>query len=178
MLRYKDNQQRKSMTKFLLFLSLFIHFIPLVSQNSANIPNWVFNSKYYNNPQFAVGISDPDMDSVAAFEQAKMRALINYGIFNNGQYGSLTSVAIGNEQENIHDVTSIETILYISLIKGNFTVSDSIQIEKKEFSKYNECYVLLKKCSSKNKHSSVFQYSLVRRTGFQKENNIFPVFID
>ncbi|MEN8119223.1 MAG: hypothetical protein ABFS35_02705 [Bacteroidota bacterium] len=163
---------------YIFLLVQLIHLSALLSQNSKMIPAWVFDIKNYNNDQFAVGISDPDMDSITAFEQAKMRALINYGIFNNGQYGSLTSIAIGNEQENIYDATSIETILYSSLIKGNFKVSDSIQIEKKEFTKYNECCVLLKKCSSKIEQTSVFQYSLVRRTGFQKENNIFPVFID
>jgi len=118
------------------------------------------------------------MDSIAAFEQAKMRAFINYGIFNNAQYGSLTSIVIGNEQENSYDATSIETILYNSHIKGNFIIADSIQLERKIFTIYNECCVLLKNFSSKNENTSVFKYSLVRRTGFQKENNIFPVFID
>jgi len=165
--------------KISIFLIVqLIHLSALFGQNSEIIPSWVFDSKYYNNDQFAVGISDPDMDSITAFEHAKMRALINYGIFNNGQYSSLTSVAIGNEQENTYDATSIETILYSSFIKGKFTLSDSIQVEKKDFTKYNECCVLLKKSSSEIRQSSVFQYSLVRRTGFQKENNIFPVFID
>ena len=165
--------------KISIFLLIqLIQFSTLFSQSPETIPAWVFSIKYYNNDQYAVGISDPDMDSVAAFEQAKMRALINYGIFNTCQYGSLTSVAIGNEQENTYDATTIETILYSSLLKGNFRVSDSIHVEKKEFTKYNECCVLLKKSSSKNEQKSVFQYSLVRRTGFQKENNIFPVFID
>ncbi len=126
----------------LLFIQL-IYLSVLYSQNSASLPNWVFDLKYYNNSQFAIGISDPDMDSITAFEQAKLRALINYGIFNNAQYGSLTSIVIGNEQENSYDATSIETILYNSHINGSFIVANSIQLEKKIFKKYNECCVLL-----------------------------------
>ena len=83
----------------ILFIQL-IYISVLYSQNSASFPAWIFESKYYNNTLYAVGISDPDLDSTAAFEQARLRALINYGIFNDCQYNSLTSVAIGNQQEN------------------------------------------------------------------------------
>ncbi len=164
-------------TTFVLFIQL-IYFSVLYSQNSASFPAWVFNSEYYNSSNYSVGISDPDMDSISAFKQAKIRALINYGIFNNSKYSSLTSVAMVNGQEKIQDATSIETILYTSIIKGAFEIPDSIQIEKKEFTRYNECCVLIKNTSSVNKHDISFNYTIIRRTGFQKENNIFPVFID
>jgi len=165
--------------KISIFLIVqLINFSALYSQNSKSIPVWVFNSKYYNNPQYAVGISDPGIDSLMAYEQATIRALINNEILNKSQYGSLTSVAIGNMQENMFDANSIETILYTSIIKGKFDQQDSIQLVKKEFTKYNECCVLFKKLPFKNSNKKTLTYSIVRRTGFEKESNLFSVFID
>ncbi len=166
------------MRSFLFSVLLFLSFTQLFSQKESSFPAWIFEKTYYGSKQYAVGISDPNMDSIAAFKQATQRALINYGIFNNCKYSSLTTIAIGNEQENTFDATSIETILYTSIIKGNFEISDSVQLEKKEFTQYDECCVLLKKISENSGYKTSFSYSIIRRTGFQKENNIFPVFID
>ncbi len=167
------------MKSYLFSLVLILSSLQLFCQKqSTALPKWVFDLAFYSSNQYTVGISDPDMDSVSAFEQAKLRALINYGIFNDSKYSSLTSIAIGNQQVNSNNATGIETILYTSIIKGDIEMSDSIQIEKKEFTQYNECCVLVKKVPFKNTNTGIFNYSIVRKTGFQKENNMFPVFID
>jgi len=155
-----------------------MHLTVLFSQKQAYFPVWILDSKFYNSNEYSIGISDPDLDSTKAFEQAKLRAIVNYSIFNNSQYGSLTSVIIGNEQEVSNSATTIETILYTSIIKGNTDYADLFQVEKKEFTTNNECCILLKKQTHNNLNINHLSYNIIKRCGFQKENKLFPVFID
>ena len=165
--------------KIALFILIqLIHLSVLFSQNPASFPSWVFNGKNYNSLQYAVGISDPDMDSTLAFEQAKIRALVNYSMFHNSQYASLSSISIGNQQSSSYNAEGIETILFSSILKGSFAIPDSMRIVKKAISKYHEYCVLINELPDTASSSKSGNYTIIRRTGFQKENMRFLVVSD
>jgi len=162
---------------FLIFI-LLSYLSVLHSQDNTNIPAWVLNVKNYNSQEYAVGISDPDMDSTIAFEQAKIRALINYSIFHNNQYASLSSVSLANQQSNNFNADGIETILFSSVLKGRFSFPDSLEIVKKTITKYHEYCVLINIPQNTDAKNKTGNYTMIRRTGFQKENNQFLVVSD
>ena len=166
------------MTKLILTFSVFLCFVQLKAQNNTNIPTWVLNVKNYNSQKYAVGISDPDIDSSIAFEQAKIRALINYSIFHNNQYASLSSVSLANQQSNNFNADGIETILFSSVLKGSFSFPDSLEIVKKRITKYHEYCVLINMPQNTDTNNKTGSYTIIRRTGFQKENNQFLVVSD
>lgn len=164
--------------KILKIILILTYFANHVFSQSNNIPDYLLNKEYYNNPQFAIGISDPIPDSTLAFEQAMNRALLNYGLFHKGKYASLCSVASANSQQNNSKLNNIETILFSSIFSASFAINDSFEIVQKNYSNYGECFVLLHKTKLLKSKADTFKFSLVRQIAFYNDEAGIPVSTD
>ncbi len=162
---------------FYFFIWLLPHYL-MEAQISQKLPDWFFASENYNRINLAIGISEPDNDTIQALEQAKINALINYSLLHDAVFTSLTNVGIG-QQENIDNGnTSIEYILYSSIIKGKLPKVSSITVKEKFFTRYKEAIVLLEINNEENQDSIFPQFTITRRAGFQKEDFSYPLFVD
>jgi hypothetical protein len=164
--------QLKSIIIIFFFNIFFSGYI--ISQNT-NIPNWFLNNKYYNSLDYAIGISDPNLDTIISEKQAILRALVNYSLFHKSKINSLSTYGLGNQSNNSNTAKTVENAIYTSIFKLDSNFINSFKIENKYINKYKETFILLKFSPD----SLVkFNYKIIRRLGFQKENDIFPVSVD
>ncbi|MCF6243101.1 MAG: hypothetical protein L3J74_17395 [Bacteroidales bacterium] len=164
--------------KIFIVAVLFVFFANNIFGQKKTLPKWLLNPDYYNNPEYAIGISDPLPDSTMAFEQAKNRALLNYGIFHKGKYASLTAVSYANTFQNNFNMNNLETILFSSILSANFAIIDSFEIIRKDYSAYDECFVLLRKTKLLKTKADTLKFSLVRQTAFYKDDAGIPISTD
>ncbi len=164
--------------KILTLLVLFTLFTNTVFSQNNDLPDWLLNPDYYNNSQYAIGVSDPLPDSTMAFEQAFNRALFNYAVFNESKYASLTAVATANAQQTIFNINNVETVLFSSLLKVNFALNDSFKVVHKIYSYYGECFVLLRKTNELKTKQCLLNFSLIRRIAFYNDDAGMPVSSD
>jgi hypothetical protein len=162
--------------KILTLLILFTLFANTVFCQNMDLPEWLLSPDYYNNSQYAVGVSDPLADSTMAFEQAFNRALFNYALFHESRYASLTAVA--NAQQTNFKINNIETLLFSSLLKANFALKDSFKVVHKIYSHYGECFVLLRKTGVFKTKQSQLSFLLIRRIAFYNDDAGMPVSSD
>ena len=142
------------------------------------LPEWVFNTKYYNNDEYMIGISDPVKDSILAFNQAVQRAYLNYGILHKERFASLTAVAEADSRENSKIPNSVATILYSNMLRSGFVLKDSFELIKKDFSHYGECFVLFHKTTKSLIKPIKIDFEVIRNTGFYQDDNQMPVSYD
>lgn len=170
------------MKSFRIVISVILYLLPFSSVFAQNIetslPNWFFKTENYNRVNMAVGISDPNADTALAIEQAKLNALINYSILHDGIFTSLTNVGMGSSQDDNRPSANLEYILYTSIIKGKLLSLSSVNVKERFFTRYNEAIVLLEINNETDTSAVIPEYTITRRAGFQKENNLFPLFAD
>jgi hypothetical protein len=163
----------------ILFIIYLLPFSHAKSQNSNTaMPSWFFKTENYNRINSAIGISDPNPDTTKALEQAKLNALINYSILHDGIFTSLTNVGMGSHQDDNNSSSNLEYIIYTSIIKGKLPSLTSLTVKEKYFTRYKEAVVLLEINNEIDTSIKCPEYILTRRAGFQKENNLFPLFAD
>ncbi|MBN2756268.1 MAG: hypothetical protein JXR51_03750 [Bacteroidales bacterium] len=165
---------------YLKLILLFIGFFCIVSIKSQEnkIPDWFFNKDYYQKSDYAIGISDPDLDSISAEKQAILRALINHSILNKSEINSLSTYGLGNQNSDNKNSNTVENAVYTSIFSQDSLYINNFITEKYFRNKYNETFILLKFSELNQDLLNKFDFKVIRRLGFQKENNIFPVFID
>ncbi len=162
---------------FLLIIVLFSYTLSSQTTN-AELPGWVLKTENYNRLNSAVGVSDPNPDSTKAFEQARLNALLNYSIFHDAVFTSLSNVGVGDLVDDSQHSTNIEYILYTGIIKGKLPSLSSCRLKEKYLTAYNEAIVLAEIDPYQENDSTILEYTVIRRAGFQKENHLFPLFID
>jgi hypothetical protein len=169
----------KNFSAIILVILYLLPFSLAKSQsNNASLPGWFFKTENYNRINMAVGISDPNPDTTLALEQAKLNALINYNLIHHGTFTSLTNVGMGSHQDDNNSTSNLEYILYTCIIKGKLPSLSSINVKEKYFTRYKEAVVLLEINNEAETSGVSPEYVLTRRAGFQKENNMFPLFAD
>jgi hypothetical protein len=161
------------------FLLTVLFHLQGFSQNpGVALPHWFMKAENYRQVNIATGISEPNPDTTTAFHQATLNALINYSLFHDGVFTSLTNVGVGDLQEEQRKSTNIEYILFTGIIKGKLHPSNALKIKEKYLTPQNEAIVLIELENENANDSDMMHYSITRRAGFQKENNLFPLFID
>ncbi len=160
-----------------IVLSIILFTNQAFSQQN-NLPEYLLNKDYYNSTEYAIGISDPLPDSSMAFEQAKNRAFLNYGLFHKAKYATLSTIAFANLQQNRFNINNLETILFSSIFSASFALNDSFEIIRKDYSNYGECFVLLRKTKRLKTKPDTLKFSLVRQIAFYNDDAGIPVSTD
>ncbi len=151
--------------------------ITSAQSSSCQLPEWVFAKTNYNNLSTAIGISDNRMEKEEAFEQAKLRALLNYSVLHNAKFSSLTTSGIGNQQDNSYSSTSMEYVVISAIVSGEIADPANIEVIDSFYTQNKEAIVLVK-IDQSQKLPPKYSYSINRRAGFQKENSSLPFFAD
>ncbi len=162
----------------LTFLALMPYLILMGQVQSSNLPEWFLKPDKYNSSIFAIGISNPGLESRAAFNQAKMRALLNYSILHQSNAVSLTSLSMGNQQNSPAQLDNIEYIIYTNILSGKIPELLNLNAMDSFYTQNKEAIVLLKIPAEINADSSKFSYTLTRRAAFQRDHSAFPIVID
>ncbi|MCG8411207.1 MAG: hypothetical protein MI739_07980 [Bacteroidales bacterium] len=107
-----------------------------------NLPDWIFN--YTKDPKKVIGISDPNMDRIKAFDLAIFRAKAIYTLLNHCKISNIND-NYNNLQEAAINATCKSTKFQDYLLaEGQLTYNDSaITLIDTFFTKYNEAIVLI-----------------------------------
>ena len=169
---------------FIRFLTISVYWLFLLPCSTANaqssfclLPDWFFVNTNYNSQNLAIGVSDNRMEKEEAFEQAKLKALLNYNVLHNSKFSSLTTSGIGNQLDDSYSATSLEYIILSTVIKGELFIPESFEVIDSFYTQNKEAIVLIKIDKSANPKKTL-SFSVNRRAGFQKENASQPFFID
>ncbi len=166
---------------FLTSVTFWILLLPcsitVAQSSSCQLPEWLFIKNNYNNLGIAIGISDNRMEKEDAFEQAKLRALLNYSVLHNAQFSSLITSEIGNQHNNSYSSTSMESVVLSAIINGVIIEPANIEVIDSFYTQNKEAIVLIK-IDESQKLAPKYSYSINRRAGFQKENSSQPFFVD
>ena len=157
-----------------IFLT-FIFFNNIISQGNKKIPDWFLKNVNHQNEIYAIGISDPNLDTIKGENQAILRALVYHSLLHKSHINELSTYGLTNENSVGNNAKTIENAVYTSIYSIGDNLTNLFSVEKKYTNIYKETFVLLKF----NSDSLIkFDYKIIRRLGFQKEDNVFPVFID
>lgn len=160
-----------------LFVLISFSLSNLIAQNS-NIPDWFLNTSKHNSKNFAIGVSNPDLDSKTAYSQAKIRALLNYSILHNSTVKSLTTLSMGSQISNPARFENIEYIIYTIILSGKMPQLNQVTVIDSFYNSNKEAFILLRINDVGLSDSSDMRYHLTRRSAFQNEHNNFHVAID
>jgi len=160
-----------------LFAFLLPCSISFAQPSACQLPSWFFENSNYTNGNYAIGISDTRMDIEEAYEQAKLKALLNYSLLHKTNFSSLTTSGLGNQQDNANNATSLEYVVHSAIIKGEFSGPEEIQIVDSFYTPNKEAIVLIK-INKNSENLPVYKYAIKRRAGFQRENTRLPLFAD
>jgi hypothetical protein len=161
-----------------LVILLLSHYSIAAQYGNTALPAWFFKTENYNRINLAVGISDPNPDTTLSLEQAKINALIVNSLMHGAIFTSLTNVGMGSQQDNNMPSSSLEYIIYTSIIKGKLPHWQSVNVKEQMFTRFKEAMVLLDLSSIDAEQGQIPEFTIIRRAGFQRENNQFPFFVD
>ena len=169
----------KKIYRIIVFSTTILFFYSALAQNrTTNLPSWLFKTENYNRIDLAIGISEPGSDTTKALEQAKLNAMLNYSLRHDATITSLTNVGMGSQQDDNKSESNLEYILFTSIIKGKLPSLSIVSVKEKFFTSYGEAVVLVEINNDLPGDSAITDYLVTRSAGFQKENNLFPMFID
>ena len=174
-----DYKKVKGSKQLIVMVLALMPYLQILSQGqSINLPEWFLNQEKYNNKNFAIGISNPGLEKTAAYNQAKLRALLNYSILHHSTAVSLTSLSMGNQQNAPAQLENIEYIIYTNILNGKMPELASLNAIDSFYTHNKEAIVLLSIPAETNTDSSRLSYSLTRRAAFQRDHSTFPIVID
>jgi len=160
------------MIKKYLSLLLLLSGITLVAQTKKDVlPSWFFQTAGIGK-QYAIGISDPELDTAQAVRQATFRAKIMMALLSNCKIGELVSINIGSNDWTSNSLESADEVIFTSIFTGSLDIkSTNYEVVKKEFTQYKEAIVMIKMTKTDiTAPDSSFVVNLIRRTGLDKRD--------